>query len=97
MTRILRLSLAAAALILAGSDPGHAACQCACVDGQVQTVCQNAIDLKPICSPQICQLVPPSLRPIQAPTIPPIGTSSCAPQQVFNPSTRLYEWRTLCR
>jgi hypothetical protein len=97
MTRTFRLSIAASALILAGSDPGHAACQCACVDGRVQAICQNAIDLRPICAAQICQLVPPSVRPLQAPTVPPIGTSNCQPQQVFNPNTRLYEWRTLCR
>jgi hypothetical protein len=34
---------------------------------------------------------------IQAPTIPPIGTSSCAPVQVLNPRTNQYEWRRVCQ
>lgn len=91
------LSGAVALLMLAATVPGRAACQCACVDGQVQAICQDALDIKPICAPQICQIVPPAVRPIQAPTIPPIGTRSCGPQQVFNPTTGRYEWQTLCR
>ena len=88
--------LAAAVLLLPGS-PAQAACQCACVEGRVQAICESSIDLKPICSPQICQIVPPSLRPIQAPILPPIGASSCGQQQVFNSAAGRYEWRTLCR
>ena len=91
------LSAAAALLFLAGTGASQAACQCACVDGHVQAICENAIDLKPICAPQICQIVPPSVRPIQAPTMPPIGTRSCGPHQVFNPQTGRYEWQSLCR
>jgi hypothetical protein len=41
--------------------------------------------------------VPPSIAPIVTPMVPPIGTSQCAPQQVMNPNTGFYEWRTICR
>ncbi len=95
--RIFLLSGAAGLLTLAATAPGEAACQCACVDGQVQAICENALDMKPICAPKICQIVPPAVRPIQAPTIPPLGTSSCGPQQVFDPQAGRYVWQTLCR
>lgn len=85
----------AAALTITASE-AHAACSCSCVNGQVQAICQNAMDLHPICSPQICPIVPPAVRPIQQPTVPPIGTSSCGKEQVLNPSTHLYEWQTVC-
>jgi hypothetical protein len=39
--------------------------------------------------------VPPSVRPIPTPMVPPIGTRHCAPQQVWNGYR--YEWRTICR
>ena len=68
-----------------------------CVNGQVQALCTNAWEIRPICSPTICALVPPSIRPIEMPRIPPIGTTSCSNQQVLSPYTRQYEWRQLCR
>jgi hypothetical protein len=34
---------------------------------------------------------------VPRPMVPPIGTTSCSPQQVMNPYTRQYEWRTICR
>jgi hypothetical protein len=75
----------------------RADCVCRCVDGQVKAICQNAIDLKPICAPQVCQIVPPSVKPIQSPTVPPVGTKSCSQQQVFNPASGKYEWKSICR
>jgi hypothetical protein len=44
-----------------------------------------------------CGVVPPSVQPIQRPTVPPIGTSSCSQQQVQNRYTGRYEWQTICR
>lgn len=75
----------------------EAECQCACVNGTVQAICRNAIDLKPVCSPTLCPLVPPAVKPITAPQVPPIGTSHCAPHQVFDPSTGQYVWKQLCQ
>ena len=72
-------------------------CVCRCVNGEVTPLCSNTLDLKPICSPQICPIVPPSIQPITPPTIPPIGTTGCQNQQVFNPYTHQYEWKLICR
>jgi hypothetical protein len=74
-----------------------AACVCRCVNGNVQAICQSAIDVQPICSPQVCPVVPPSVAPIQAPRVPPVGTKTCNQEQIFNPNTSKYEWRTVCR
>lgn len=84
-------------LVLMVSLSASAACQCVCVGGAVRALCTGALDLPPICAPQICPLVPPSIAPIQAPTIPPIGTQSCQQRQVVNPYTGQYQWRTVCQ
>lgn len=75
----------------------NASCTCECVNGQVQAVCDNAMDLQPICSAQMCPMTTPSLRPMQMPTLPPLGTSQCRQEQVYNSMTGAYEWRELCR
>jgi hypothetical protein len=89
--RAIWLMIACAAANVANAD-----CQCACVNGTVQAICESAIDLKPLCPPTLCPLAPPAITPIAAPTLPPIGTSHCAPKQVVDPNTGEYIWRTLC-
>jgi hypothetical protein len=89
-----RLLLAACAFLGASV---HANCVCRCVDGSVQALCSSALDMRPICAPQICPIVPPSIAPIQTPMIPPIGTQHCRQVQVVNPITTRYEWRTVCQ
>ena len=79
------------------STPSSAECVCRCVNGQMQPLCQNAIDLPPICPPTVCNITPPSLVPIQQPRVPPIGTTGCRQAQVQNPRTGQYEWREVCR
>lgn len=79
------------------SSPAAAACQCSCVNGQVQPICSSSIDIRPICTPRICPIVPPAVRPIATPVVPPIGTRSCRMEQVLNPYTGQYEWRSVCR
>lgn len=74
----------------------HASCVCHCVDGEMQPLCESSIDLPPICAPTVCGLVPPAAAPIQAPVLPPLGTSGCSQRQVMNPATHRYEWRTIC-
>jgi hypothetical protein len=53
--------VAATSLGLNGAS--KASCECRCVDGQVQPLCSSSIDLPPICAPQICAIVPPSIVP----------------------------------
>ena len=86
----------AAMLGLALTAQAQASCECRCVDGQMQALCSSSIDIAPICPAAVCAIPPPAIAPIQAPRTPPLGTSECAPRQVFNPGTHQYEWRMLC-
>lgn len=79
------------------ADDAAAACVCRCVNGEVQALCSSAIDIQPICAPQICPITPPSIAPIQQPRVPPIGTTNCRQAQVLNQRTGQYEWREVCR
>jgi hypothetical protein len=79
------------------ASAAHADCACRCVNGEVQAICTNSLDLEPICAPMICPLVPPSVRPLDPPTLPPIGTSYCRSEQLWNQSTMQYEWRRICQ
>jgi len=88
--------LLAAAFVLSLTAESEASCVCRCVDGQMQPLCESSIDVPPICPVMVCALVPPSVRPIQSPVVPPVGTSQCSQRQVLNPSTRQYEWRSVC-
>lgn len=75
----------------------HADCECRCVNGQVRPLCDDALDIAPICDPDICDLPPPDIRPIDEPDIPPLGTRSCSQEQVQNPETGEYEWQRVCQ
>jgi hypothetical protein len=74
----------------------YAGCQCLCSNGENRPFCTSAMDLPPICPPRVCPLAPPSIAPIQAPRLPPIGTTDCRQQQVLNPYTGRYEWKSVC-
>lgn len=50
--------IAFATVWLSSTSPANAACQCACVNGQVQPVCTSSIDIRPICTPRVCPIVP---------------------------------------
>lgn len=73
----------------------EAACKCMCVDGEMQPICTSAIDIPPPCI-GICSIAPPSIPPITAPKIPPIGTSKCEMRQVKNPNSASYQWKEVC-
>ncbi|MBM3512044.1 MAG: hypothetical protein FJX61_18190, partial [Alphaproteobacteria bacterium] len=60
----------------------EAACQCTCVNGRPRALCTSALDIPPICGPEICPIVPPSIAPINPPRVPPIGTQNCRQAQV---------------
>ena len=85
-----------AGLALFVSADAMAVCQCACVGGQMQAICTNALDLEPICPPTICPIVPAAIQPIQPLTLPPLGASRCEQEQVYNEYTDEYEWQTIC-
>lgn len=88
--------LAAIALMML-STAASARCECMCINGQVRPVCTAATDLAPVCGPQLCSTPPPSIRPIDAPALPPLGTTGCRSEQVYSQITRRYEWQRVCR
>ena len=83
--------------ILFMNNNAYAACVCRCVGGEMKPICESSLDLPPICPPSICPIAPPSIAPLQPPTLPPLGTRNCNQQQVFNPLTGRYEWKTICK
>lgn len=94
---LLGLALVVAlAVSLFAVVPAHAACVCRCVNEVMQALCDNAIEIRPICPPTVCPIAPPTIAPINPPRVPPIGTQQCIQQQVLNPHTGMYEWRTVC-
>jgi hypothetical protein len=89
-------ALAAVAIMWAGS--ANAECVCGCVNGQVQAICERAIDPRPICT-NICVAAPPVTMPVPQLLLPapPIGATDCTQVQVLNPATNAYELRQVCR
>jgi hypothetical protein len=95
--RFLVVAMVVAGSLATSSEESRAACSCTCVNGQVQALCSSALDLEPICAPQICPIVPPSIAPLQSPMVPPVGTYGCRQVQALNRYTGQYEWRTVCQ
>jgi hypothetical protein len=99
--RKLPFTLVAAVGVVLGAGllaviPARAACVCRCIDEVMQPLCDNTIEIRPICPPTVCPIAPPSIAPINPPRVPPIGTQQCIQQRVLDPRTRMYEWRTVC-
>ena len=86
-------------LVLLAMLPGAALadCYCACMNGRNQAICENSLDIKPICGPAICPIQQPSIPPIMRPQIPPVGTRSCRNEQVWDHNYRRYVWKSICR
>lgn len=85
-----------ALLSLLWSTQTNAGCLCQCVNGQMQPLCDNSIEIPPICPPVICPIAPPSIAPIQPPTIPPLGTSFCRQAQVCDTYGNC-RWQQVCQ
>jgi hypothetical protein len=94
MNRIMLIGLMVVGFF--ASNFATADCGCVCMSGEVQAVCSNALEIRPICAPRICPITPPSIEPIQQPRAPPIGTTNCTPQQVYNEYSHMYEWKEIC-
>ena len=78
------------------NSTANASCTCECVNGQVEAICSNSMELRPLCAPRLCPLVNPSLKPLDSLTLPPLGTTTCTNMQVYNPYTYQYEWEEIC-
>lgn len=72
-------------------------CVCRCVNGEVVPICSNSMDMPPMCNMQMCPITPPSIKPIDPITMPPMGTTGCTNKQVLNPYTHQYEWKLICQ
>jgi hypothetical protein len=79
----MRLLLIAAFLLMMMTGP-QAECVCRCVEGEMQPICESAIDLRPLCPVTVCALPLPLARPIQPPVLPPLGTTKCTQRQVLD-------------
>jgi len=86
-----------AALLLMMMAKTQAECVCRCVEGEMQPICESAIDLRPLCPVTVCALPLPLARPIQPPVLPPLGTTKCTQRQVLDPDIGQYEWQSICR
>jgi len=75
----------------------EARCVCKCVNGNVRAICSSTLDLKPLCSPTLCPMMTPKLKPLQPLTLAPLGTTRCELKQVYNSWTGQYEWKNLCQ
>lgn len=78
------------------SSAASAECICQCVNGNMRPICENSLDLPPICPPAICPIMAPSIPPISVPTIPPIGTSYCQQKRVCDMFGNC-QWRQICQ
>ena len=87
-------------LVIAGTlfvpHSATAGCICVCMNGQNQPLCDNSLDLPPICPPRVCPIEPPSIQPITPPRIPPVGTSVCTTELVWDDYQAQYVWREVC-
>ncbi len=102
MERAMKVFGTAFILLIVASFPiaASAACRCACVDGQPQSICSNTLEIPVPCPPTVCPLVAP-VNPV---TTPPVGSQPlpsnpnerCQERQVYNPQTGQYELRRLC-
>ncbi len=70
-------------LLLTSSLYAEARCVCSCVNGRMQAICTSTIDSEPMCM-GICPMAPPRLEPLPSVRLPPLGTSHCHPEQVWD-------------
>jgi hypothetical protein len=92
----MRSVIFAFTLLLLGSATANAACTCQCVDGQMQPLCENSMELPPLCPLAICPLTPRSIAPLNPRTLSPLGTSQCQQAQVCDRSGNCL-WQQACR
>ncbi len=89
-----------AASLLLAPGPVAASCTCACVEGQVKSICSNSLEIAVPCPPTVCPLSTPAnpvIDPLTQPqTLPPNPADRCTDRQVYNPQTGRNEWRRLC-
>ena len=97
MTRSLIL-LSALLFLGAASQPANAACNCVCVAGKPQAVCQSQTDVPPVCMPRTCPTASRLVDPApSSSTASALAKSSCPKAQILNAITHEYEWKAVCK
>jgi len=92
----MRTVFLALALLSLGGSAADAACTCLCVDGRMQPLCEGALDPPKVCPPTVCPIPKPSVAPVIAPNLKPLGTSRCDQVQVCDTSGKC-AWEQVCR
>ena len=90
---------------LALSSSASAACKIVWVDHDYNAftpalkkqVCDSSLDLPAINNPGIRPIQKPSIKPIEPLALPPLGTTRCSTQQVWNQQTMRWEQKRLCQ
>ena len=87
------------------SSGTRAACEIVWVDHDYNSftpavkkqVCNSSLDLPAINNPGVRPIQQPNIKPIEPLGIPPLGTTQCSTQQVYNQQTMRWEQKRLCR
>jgi hypothetical protein len=69
---------------------GGTACSCQCVDGQMQRLCDDAINRPVVCKPAVCSVLKPAVAP------PVVAPSGCRQARVCD-RDRNCRWELVCR
>ena len=92
-----KIIIALAALIAATPAAAQCVWQWDCTNGQFRQVpiCQSRYDFVPFKPLERAPVPPPTVRPIQLPTLPPLGTRNC--QQRYICTDGQCAWRQVCQ
>lgn len=97
-------NLLAVLVLISLSSGASAACRYVWVDSDhnvatpavQKQICDSNIDLPAIRTPSIRPIQRPQIKPIQPIGIPPIGTTRCRMESVYNQNTRRWENKRVC-
>ena len=76
-------------LFLLGGTAANAACTCRCVDGQMQSLCDDLINRPVVCKPTVCRVLKPAVAP------PIVAPSECRQARVCD-RDRNCRWELVC-
>ena len=90
-------SMIAVAFLMTVGAVAHADCECTCIDGEYQAVCDEASEVKPECPTEICAIAPPVADDkAEEPYLPPPRRRSCRPEVAWDPVLREYRRMVVC-
>lgn len=90
-------SLIAVALLISLSTVARADCECTCIGGEYQAVCDDAADVKTECPTEICAIAPPVADDeAEEPYLPPPRRRACRHEMAWDPVLREYRRMVIC-